>query len=90
MLNDLEVPLSRALEPGPGRIQELTPTIDALYVTDIDESLDSEDSKREFWAAFRTLGDWYAELPPYSREARTTLRLDGLGGAHHRAAAGAL
>ncbi len=32
---------------------------------DIDESLDSEDSKRDFWAAFRSLGDWYADLPPY-------------------------
>ena len=47
------------------RIQELTPTIDVLYVPDIDESLDSEESKREFWYAFRMLGDWYADLPPY-------------------------
>jgi uracil-DNA glycosylase family 4 len=64
-LNDVDVPLSGELEDSPGRIQELTPTIDALYVPDIDESLDSEESKREFWAAFRVLGDWYAELPPY-------------------------
>ena len=48
-----------------GEIQKLTPTIDALYVPDIDESLDSEESKREFWRAFRALGDWYADLPPY-------------------------
>jgi len=65
VLNDVDVPLSRELEPETGRIQELTPTIDALYVPDIDESLDSEDSKREFWSAFRVLGDWYADLPPY-------------------------
>jgi uracil-DNA glycosylase len=64
-LNDVGVPLSRSLEPTLGSLQELTPTIDALYVTDIDESLDSEESKREFWSAFRVLGDWYAELPPY-------------------------
>jgi uracil-DNA glycosylase family 4 len=64
-LNDVEVPLARALEPRLGEIQRLTPTIDALYVPDIDESLDSEEAKREFWSAFRALGEWYAELPPY-------------------------
>jgi uracil-DNA glycosylase family 4 len=64
-LNEVDVPLSRALRPDPGAIQELTPTTDALYTPDIDESLDAEDSKREFWAAFRALGDWYANLPPY-------------------------
>jgi uracil-DNA glycosylase len=65
VLNDVDVPLSRRVEPELGRIQELTPTIDAVYVPDIDDSLDSEDSKREFWSAFRVLGDWYADLPPY-------------------------
>jgi uracil-DNA glycosylase family 4 len=64
-LNELEVPLGRELAPTEGEIQKLTPTIDALFVPDIDESLDSEESKREFWSAFRALGDWYAELPPY-------------------------
>jgi uracil-DNA glycosylase len=46
-------------------VQQLTPTIDALYVPDIDESLDEQDAKRDFWAAFRVLGDWYAAQPPY-------------------------
>jgi uracil-DNA glycosylase family 4 len=64
-LNEVEVPLSGALEPRPGEVQAFTPTIDALYVPEIDESLDSEEAKREFWAAFRVLGDWYADLPPY-------------------------
>jgi uracil-DNA glycosylase len=64
-LGELDVPLARPLAPHPGEIQPLTPTIDALYVADIDDSLDSEDSKRQFWKAFRALGDWYAELPPY-------------------------
>ena len=64
-LNEVDVPLSSALEPSPGEVQQFTPTIDALHVPDIDESLDSEESKREFWAAFRSLGDWYSELPPY-------------------------
>jgi uracil-DNA glycosylase len=53
------------LEPRMGELQKLTPTTDALYVPDIDDSLDSEESKREFWTAFRALGDWYADLPPY-------------------------
>lgn len=64
-LNELELALSSPLEGSFGVMQKLTPTIDALYVPDIDESLDSEESKREFWAAFRSLGEWYAELPPY-------------------------
>ena len=49
----------------PGEIQKLTPSCDALYVPDIDASLDDEASKRAFWRAFRSLGDWYADFPPY-------------------------
>ena len=64
-LNELDVPLADPLEPLLGEIQQLTPTIDALYVPNIDESLDDQDAKRDFWAAFRTLGDWYASQPPY-------------------------
>jgi uracil-DNA glycosylase len=64
-VNDVEIPLSRGLEPKLGEVQSLTPTIDALYVPDIDSSLDSEDAKREFWTAFRALGEWYQDLPPY-------------------------
>ena len=64
-LNDVDVPLARPLEAKLGEVQELTPTIDALFVPDIDASLDSEESKREFWSAFRVLGEWYADLPPY-------------------------
>jgi uracil-DNA glycosylase family 4 len=64
-LNELGVALARELEPILGEIQQMTPTIEALYVPDIDESLDAEGAKREFWSAFRALGDWYAELPPY-------------------------
>jgi uracil-DNA glycosylase len=65
VLNEVSVPLARELAATVGEVQALTPTIDALYVPDIDESLDSEDSKRDFWRAFRALGDWYADLPPY-------------------------
>jgi hypothetical protein len=64
-LNDLELPLSRRLEPRVGEIQSLTPSVDALLVPDIDGSLDDQERKQEFWRAFRTLGDWYSDLPPY-------------------------
>ena len=64
-LNDLGVPLGRQLEPSEGEIQKLTPTCEALYVPDIDQALDEEGAKRNFWRAFRQLGDWYADLPPY-------------------------
>jgi uracil-DNA glycosylase family 4 len=64
-LNELSLPLARTVEPDPGRVQQLTPSIDALYVPDIDQSLDEESAKRDFWRAFRRLGDWWADFPPY-------------------------
>ena len=64
-LEALEVPLARTIEPRLGEVQELTPTIDVLYVPNIDESLDERDAKREFWDAFRVLGEWWAAQPPY-------------------------
>jgi len=64
-LNELGVPLGRTIEPTLGEVQKLTPSCDALYVPDIDQALDEETAKRSFWRAFRTLGDWYADLPPY-------------------------
>jgi uracil-DNA glycosylase len=65
VLNDLDVPLARPLEPDPGELQRLTPSIEALFVPNIDEALDDEPSKRAFWSAFKVLGQWYADLPPY-------------------------
>jgi uracil-DNA glycosylase len=64
-LSEMEIPLARELTPTTGEIQSLTPTIDALYVPDIDQSLDEQHAKSAFWAAFRALGDWYASQPPY-------------------------
>jgi uracil-DNA glycosylase family 4 len=64
-LNELELPLADTIEPLEGEIQRLTPTIDALYVPDIDDSLDEESAKQRFWSAFRVLGGWYDRLPPY-------------------------
>ena len=65
VLNRLEVPLSRTIEPRDGQVQAFTPTVDALYTPDIDDSLDEEDAKQRFWRAFKTLGEWYEDLPPY-------------------------
>jgi uracil-DNA glycosylase len=65
VLNDLDVPLAKALEPRLGEVQRFAPLVDALYVPDIDDSLDEQDAKRAFWSAFRVLGDWYADQPPY-------------------------
>jgi uracil-DNA glycosylase len=64
-LNGLGVPIGTAVEADPGRIQRLTPSCEALYVPDIDASLDEEGPKRDFWRAFRSLGEWYADFPPY-------------------------
>ncbi len=64
-LNELGMPLSRPLAAQAGQLQSFTPTVDALFTPDIDESLDSDAAKREFWHAFRVLGEWYSDLPPY-------------------------
>ena len=64
-LNSLEFPLADPLEVKPGELQRFTPTIQALYVPDIDESLDEAPAKTRFWNAFKALGPWWAELPPY-------------------------
>jgi len=64
-LNGLGIPLAASVAADPGAIQKLTPSCDALYVPDIDASLDDEASKRTFWRAFRSLGEWYADFPPY-------------------------
>jgi len=65
ILNDLDLPLSEGVRADPGEVQRLTPSMEALYVPSIDEALDEETAKRAFWSAFRVLGAWYADLPPY-------------------------
>jgi uracil-DNA glycosylase len=64
-LDELRLPLARPVEHRLGEVQQLTPSIDVLYVPDIDDALDEEEAKRRFWSAFRALGTWYADLPPY-------------------------
>jgi uracil-DNA glycosylase family 4 len=65
-VNGLGFPLADPLDPQVvGAVQRFTPTIDALVTPDIDESLDEQDAKTRFWNAFKALGPWWAELPPY-------------------------
>ncbi len=65
ILNGLQVPLSRPIEPREGELQDLPPTIDALSVPDINERLADEGAKQRFWRSFRMLGTSYEDLPPY-------------------------
>ena len=65
VVNDLDIPLRRELAAEPGAIQRLAPSCEALYVPNIDDALDEEAAKRNFWAAFRVLGEWWSDLPPY-------------------------
>jgi uracil-DNA glycosylase family 4 len=65
VVNDLDLPLRRELSADPGVLQRFTPSCEALYVPNIDDCLDEESSKRAFWSAFRQLGKWWSELPPY-------------------------
>ena len=64
-LNDLQFPLAQPIETTIGELQQFTPTTQALVTPDIDASLDEQPAKTAFWNAFRVLGSWWAELPPY-------------------------
>jgi uracil-DNA glycosylase len=64
-LNAAAVPLARELEFKPGEIADFTPGTDVLVTPDIDVSLDEQRLKAGFWRAFRRLGEWYDNIPPY-------------------------
>jgi uracil-DNA glycosylase family 4 len=64
-VNGLEFPLADPLTPDPGVLQRFTATVEALYVPDIDASLDDQAAKTRFWNGFKPVGAWWAELPPY-------------------------
>jgi uracil-DNA glycosylase len=64
-VNALQFPLSRPVEDEAGELQRFTPTVQALVTPDIDECLDEQPAKTRFWNAFKTLGPWWADLPPY-------------------------
>ena len=64
-LNAVRFPLAAEVASEPGTIQKFTPTIEALVCPDLDASLDDATAKREFWDAFKAIGPWWSELPPY-------------------------
>jgi len=64
-LNGLKFPLSEPVGEEPETVQQLTPTIQALVVPDVDASLDEQAAKSQFWSAFKAVGPWWSELPPY-------------------------
>ena len=64
-LNSVKFPLAREVAATEGELQTFTPTIDALFTPDIDDSLDDQPAKTRFWNAFKLLGEWWASLPPY-------------------------
>jgi uracil-DNA glycosylase family 4 len=65
-VDELAFPLSDRLEAASiGVLQRFTPTIQALVTPDIDESLDDAPAKTAFWNAFKALGPWWADQPPY-------------------------
>jgi uracil-DNA glycosylase len=64
-LNAVRFPLARELKPVEGVLQEFTPTIQGLVTPDIDASLDEQPAKTAFWNAFKALGEWWSETPPY-------------------------
>jgi uracil-DNA glycosylase family 4 len=64
-VNALGFPLATVVEETLGELQRFTPTIEALVVPDIDESLDEQPAKTAFWQSFKALGTWWSELPPY-------------------------
>jgi len=65
-LNGLRFPLSDELDADAvGVVQRFTPTIEALVAPDVDAALDEQPAKTAFWNAFKALGPWWAEQPPY-------------------------
>ncbi len=64
-LNRIAFPLSRPVDATAGALQHFTPTVEALFAPDVDASLDEQAAKTAFWNALKSLGDWWAALPPY-------------------------
>jgi uracil-DNA glycosylase len=64
-VDELAFPLAAPCTGAVGEIARFTPTIETLAVPDIDRCLDDSASKQAFWDAFKVLGTWYENLPPY-------------------------
>jgi len=64
-LSAVAFPLAGELAATVGELQTFTPTISGLVTPDIDESLDDQPAKTAFWNAFKVLGEWWGNTPPY-------------------------
>jgi uracil-DNA glycosylase family 4 len=64
-LNTIAFPLSQPIQGTVSGLQRFTPTFEALAVPDIDSALDEATAKTAFWNAFKSVGPWWAALPPY-------------------------
>ena len=65
LMNGLHFPLAQEIDSTTGEVQPFTATIEALVVPDVDASLDEQAAKSRFWSAFKAVGPWWSELPPY-------------------------
>ena len=63
--NAITFPLSDPVDPATEGLQRFTATVEALVVPDIDAALDEAPAKTAFWNAFKAVGPWWPELPPY-------------------------
>jgi uracil-DNA glycosylase family 4 len=64
-VNTLRFPLADEIDAEAAGLQRFTATIEAVVTPDIDTALDEAPAKTAFWNAFKAVGSWYAELPPY-------------------------
>lgn len=64
-LNAIAFPLAERIEARHGEVQQFTALTAAIVTPDIDTSLDETGTKTRFWNAFKAVGPWWAELPPY-------------------------
>jgi uracil-DNA glycosylase len=65
VINKTRVAGMKRLNWDPGVLQTFTPFCKALVTPDIDACLDDDQAKAEFWKAFRSLGEWFQDEPPY-------------------------
>ncbi len=64
-LNGIGFPLASDARQQGGRAAALHADDRSTAVPDIDLSLDEAPAKTAFWNAFKSIGPWWAELPPY-------------------------
>ena len=65
-VDELAFPLADPIDrDAVGVVKRFTPTIEILLTPDVDEALDDQHAKARFWSAFKAVGPWWAEQPPY-------------------------